>query len=325
MNSSQRDSDKPDQALANVLNELRPRSLESFSSFNYGDFGPQSLLALGSHGETLKELQLGGLTSSNIHRLPLLKGCKNLVSVLLGHSGGFPPDLNESHRDVLFETVAWMKECKKLRVLTCSGFFGVPALTALLSSENCIRLTSFRYGGFIGEDGPESRQRFYQVLASQTSLRCLSLKGEIVRDALDPDSLLESLSKLRKLTNLRLDMLSDTLVDKDILQLVSSLPKLKVCMMSGVGLSDAIWGGFASLESLRKLVLEGATKFTTNGIFEFIEKLGPGNEGMVLLIVNVETDSKVLWDVWEKKRSIQEAIHKKVKGWFDVRFEGGKY
>lgn len=325
MISFHRNGDKPDQALATVLNELRPQSLESFSSFNYGNFGTRSFQALGSHGETLTELQLGGLTSSNIPKLSLLRRCTNLVSVLFGHIGRYAADRNESHREALFETVAWLKECKKLQVLTCSSFFSAPALTELLSSENCIHLTSLRYEGFIWQNGPEFHNRFHRVLANQTSLQSLSLKGDMVRDALGADSLVESLSKLVNLTNLRLEMICDTLVDEDILQLVSRLPKLKVCTMGGVGLTDAIWDEFASLKSLRSLTLEGATRFTADGIFDFIEKLGPGNKGLVLLILNVDQDSDILWDVWEEKKLIQDAIYKKVKGWFDIRFEGGKY
>lgn len=122
------------------------------------------------------------------------------------------------------------------------------------------------------------------------------------------DFLVDSLSKLVNLANLRLRNLSYKFTDRQIVRLASSLPKLETWSTSGYELTDDIWDSVASLESLRRLQLDELARFTADGLLDFIEKLGPGNKGLVLGIWSVEIEGGL----------IKEKIAGKVEGRFDL-------
>lgn len=207
----------------------------------------------------------------------------------------------------------------------------LPALMGSFLSDKSIHLTSLEYEYSIclpAQTGID--QNFNQALANQTSLQKLSLKIDAFENdemepvnAPDGTNLVECLSKLVNLTLLRLKSTCYTLVDQHIVQLASCLPKLAVCSISGSGLTDAIWGEFGSLRSLRRLELDAVSNFTPHGILGFIESLGPGNKGLVLSLTDVDDDSSDSWKVFRKSDMIQETIAQKINGKFEFEFEEG--
>lgn len=251
-----------------------------------------------------------------------LKDCTNLVSLSLG---GFAPiintiDLEKKHEDILREMCAWLKNCKQLRFLAITDFIGAPALMAQILLDNIIQLTSLEYEGSVIPDAKE----FYQALVNQKSLEILSLKEyigplvfrlepvEIRAKVESAGVLVEYLSKLVNLTELRLTASSNFFIDRHIEQLASSLPKLEVWSTRGYRLTDAVWSEVASLKSLRSLDFGAVTNFTVSGIVDFIKKLGPGNKGLVLSTINQENfESK---RVFIKK--ISNTLAKETDGWF---------
>lgn len=308
--SSHRRNKDTDEALANLLNELCPQSLESFETSAYR---PEAFQALSCHLKSLNELKLENLPTSSIPVIPLLKGCTNLVSLSLGGHEQQTIDLEGSHNDVFLEMVAWLKECKKLRKLTFTTFFGAPALMIPLLLDNSIRLTLLKYEGFVTRD----TKKFHQALANQTSLRSLWLKENVRKNALEPDVLIESLSKLVNLTELHLGETSNSFVDHQVVHLAGKLPKLEVWSTSGYRLTDAIWGTIATLRSLRRLEFGTLMTFTTDGILDFIEKLGPGNRGLILSLSRSTIPSA-------KRKVIQKIIAQKIDGKFGVRKTPGE-
>ncbi|MCJ1424938.1 hypothetical protein MMC29_002826 [Sticta canariensis] len=308
----------PDQRLAAFLNELRPQSLESFKMVSDQKFGSTFQALSCRHGKSLVELELHKLTPSSMRELSLLKGCSNLVSLSLAEMEERYTGLETSHSDAFHETVTWLKECTKLRSLACTGFVSAPELVTLILSENTIHLTSLEYQGSVRLHDQGVHPEFYQALANQTNLNRLWLDGDLVWNALDAEGLLKSLSKLVNLTDLRLGEVSASFDDEHIVQLVSSLPKLEFCSMSGYGLTDAIWSEFGSLKSLRKLELDALTSCSGHGILRFIEKLGPGNKSLVLSVTNVDVHSDFLADVAVGVDIIKEKIAKKIEGKFEL-------
>ncbi|MCJ1430061.1 hypothetical protein MMC29_007976 [Sticta canariensis] len=305
------DHSNSDQGLAAFLNELRPQSLESFETFSSHKLGLESFEALSRHGESLVELKFNMLQAGTLPGVSLLKGCTNLVSLTLGGDGLTTPDLETLDNDNFRETVAWLRECIKLRVLVFTNFFSGPSLLARVLLENSIRLTSLEYSGFVLRDSKE----FHQALANQTSLQSLCLKGDVDEYALDAvDMLVESLSKLVNLTDLRLREISDFFIDHHIIQLASSLPKLEFWTTSGFGLTDCIWDKVATLRSLRRLDLSASTSFTAKGILGFIEQLRPGNKGLVLAVMNAEMDSELSP---RELSLIRDSFARKVEGRFE--------
>lgn len=286
--------------------------------------GSKSFQALSCHGKSLVELKLRRLTPTGIHELSLLKDCTNLVSLSFADNGRYKADLGKSYSDALLEAVSWLKKCTKLKNLACTYFTSAPSLVPLLLSENSIHLTSLKLKGSVRMEDQSVHPQFYEGLANQTSLQTLSLEGDLIWNALDAEDMLKSLGKLANLTNLCLGEAAGSFDDQHIVQLVSSLPKLEVCSMSGYGLTDAIWDEFGSLKSLRKLELDDLTDTSKHGILKFIEKLGPGNKGLVLSLTNVNVDSDFFRDAWDGVGMIQETIAKKLKGRFELTLDQGR-
>lgn len=180
--SPHRRDSKSDQRLAAFLNELRSQSLESFETFTYNSLGPECFLALSCHEDSLIVLRLNMLSSSILLKISLLKGCTKLVSLSLAGDGQNSDDLEKSHNDSFLEILAWLKDCKKLRILAFTSFPSAAALMALILLEKSIHLTPLEYEGFV--EGVI--REFHRELANQTSLQSLCLKG------FEADSLLEA-------------------------------------------------------------------------------------------------------------------------------------
>lgn len=313
-----RDERNSDQDLAAFLNEIHPQSLKSFKTIRYGNFGPNGFRALNSHGESLIELNLHGLSSRITPKISLLKGCTNLVSLSLDEHRDYSIDLERLHYDAFIETVIWLKECKKLRTLAFTHFLSAPPLMIRAFSDNSIQLTSIEYKCL---EMPQT-DKFYQALANQTSLQKFRLDGSIWHHSQENGVLVESLSRLVNLKFLDLKMLSGWIVDRHIIQLASSLPKLEVWLVDGYRLTHAVWGEFASLRSLQRLELEGSMRFMAGSICGFIEKLGPGNKGLVLSMTNVAQKSNLSG---EEKGLIRDLIDKKVQARFEFTLWKGEF
>lgn len=321
-----------DEDVAAFISELLPQSLQSFETKYCRSLGP-IFHALNCHAESLTELKLDSLTTDTILGIPLLKDCTNLVSLSLLDSHRYAVNLEKRYNDVFLEMAAWLKECKKLRILAFAELFSAPALMTPILLDHSMHLTSLKYGGFIMQD----TKKFHQALAYQTSLQYLWLdhivieerpgnlprtpwlKGNLDKDTMDTDVLVESLSKLVNLTDLHLLRISNSFKDQHIMQLANSLSKLEVWSTSGFRLTDAIWGEVASLRSLRTLDLRAVARFTDDGILDFIEKVGPGNKGLNFSVRNVDKIPT------EKLQLIEETIAQKVHGRFDFTLTSGDY
>lgn len=227
-------------------------------------------------------------------------------------------NLEELDKKAFLEMVAWLKECKKLRFLALNSVCYAPALIASVLSENTIHLTSLiltapvsrQYEGFIMRDTEE----FLHALANQTSLQRLWLKGGLEEhteyETNSFKGLVDSLSKLVNLMDLRLTEFSDLFFDRHIVQLAGHLPKLEVWSTRGFGLTDTIWGKVASLRSLRALNFGPVTSFTAEGILEFISKLGPGNKGLILVLGEMSIGTIT----GAERKLIEERLAEKVGG-----------
>lgn len=227
----------------------------------------------------------------------------------------------EVNPDGFLETVAWLKECKRLKCLALTRFYSAATLMTPILLDDSINLTSLEYQG----QGSPDTLIFHQALANKTSLQTVWLKHEKDSDEYYPmdmekaDALMECLSKLVNLTSLLLRRLTDYFTDLHVVRLAGSLLKLESLSVIGCMLSDDIWDAVACLRSLQTLNFGATTKFTPEGILRFIEKLGPGNEGLVLSVMLWELESDALG---ESYGLIKEAIAEKVRGKFILETGG---
>lgn len=296
--------------LAAFLNLLRPQSLESFGAFHNHYVGTNSFQALSSSdGKSLVELRLNNLPAPTIQELWLLKDCTNLVSLSLAGRALCVIPVQIFHWNALPKTVAWLKECKKLRILSVTNVLSAHALTALILLENDIHLISLEYKG--GDGFPES-EMFYKALPNCTSLQYLDLKEDNEMKEEEADRVVESLSKLVNPTDLCLGEESYLLNDRQVARLARSLPKFENWSTGGYKLTDAIWSPLAFLRSLRRVNLGIYSNFTAYGILDFLEKLGPGNKGMVLTVMYEDPDPDDSGYSLQVHELIREEIAKKV-------------
>ena len=305
-----------DHQLATFLNDLRPRSLETFEIISYSNIGAESFLALNCHRESLTELKINNVKPEAMPALSMLKGCTSLTTLLLTETTG-TTDLEKTQHDVFLEIIAWLLECKSLENVTFRKFLSAPAIMTPLLLENDIHLNKLEIEGYVMKDSRE----FHQALAHQGTLQRVWLKGdgeEVMRD--DLDTLVDALSTLHHLRDLRLRDVSDYFKDEHICQLARSLPELEEFFTSGYGITDAIWTDVASLKVLRRLDLNAMTRFTLDGILDFISNLGDGNRGLLLAVMMADADSNL---TEEEQSLIQETMAAKVEGRFEFTLMRG--
>lgn len=240
-----------------------------------------------------------------------------MTSLLLSENSVATQDLEKRHNDIFLEVVAWLCQCKRLRTISLYNLLSAPALLTPVLLENGIHLTKLALEGYLMS---ESRD-FQRALSQQTSLQALWLKGESSDNLEDVDLLVESLSKLENLTDMRLQDVSDYFLDKHFCTLAKSLQKLEVWESSGYAISDDIWSDMASMKSLRRLEFNGQTRFTSFGIMGFILNLGPGNNGLLLNIAMQDVDYNL---TEEEQTIIKETMASKLDGRFDFMLFRGK-
>ncbi|KAL6718381.1 hypothetical protein ACLMJK_004470 [Lecanora helva] len=305
-----------DQHLATFLNDIRPNSLESFEIISTSQIGAESFLALNCHRESLTELKLVGLKAEAIPSLSLLRGCTSLNSLSLAENGVATQDLEKRHNDVFLEVTAWLCACKALQTITITKLLSATGILTPVLLENKIKLTKLELEGYLMS---ESRD-FHQALASQISLQALWLKGESSDVGSDVDILVESLSKLENLTDLRLREISDYFLDSHLCRLAQSLKKLETWWTSGYAITDAIWDDVASLHDLRDLNLSAVTRFTADGIVNYILSLGAGNRGLILNVTMGDVDYQLSE---EDQSMIKDTINSHIGGRFDFMYFRG--
>ncbi|KAF1959538.1 hypothetical protein CC80DRAFT_466442 [Byssothecium circinans] len=91
--------------------------------------------------------------------------------------------------------------------------------------------------------------------------------------------------------------------------------------MSGLELTDRVLEYVGNLGNLRSVTLAGISKFTAEGLFEFISRLGPNNEGIRIMIDMADPDT-MLED--EKVALIRESLADKVGGTLEYTLSRGK-
>lgn len=307
-----------DQLCAALLSDMRPQSLRSFEVLGMGSCGAETFLALNSHRDSLRKLELSELNAEAMPNLSILKACSSLHKLSLAEKAPPTQDLEKRHNDTFLEVIAWLRECKRLKSLTIRNFLSGPALLTPILLENDIALTKLELDNYVMSESKE----FHQALANQSSLEDLRLSGEGV-DPGDPDNdlLVEALSKLDNLTHLHLKEVSDGFLNHHITRLARDLPRLKYFGTSGYGVNDEIWKDMARLHSLQVLELNALSRFTPDGIMDFILSLGEGNRDMTLSINMQENDAEMSD---EEQMTIRSIMYEKLGGRFGLTLWKGQ-
>ncbi|KAL4880463.1 hypothetical protein BJY04DRAFT_191329 [Aspergillus karnatakaensis] len=290
------------------FNTLRPNSLESFEILSFSDLGPRSIIALGTQINSLVELKLTYLNIETIRELPSLGALPRLEVLSLTDSK--PTARNEEFHETVAEVTQWIYSCMKLKHLTLRKFMDdITLLSTVLTSPD-IQLTSLTFAGF----QLYNRREFLEALGNQSSLQYLYLRGEGSDDSLDNVQLVSALTMLPNIRDLELKDVSDGFVMEQVEILTASLPNLERLWISGEAVNDSIWPAFLNLPKLKGLSIFAFSNFTAKGVVGFISKLGEGNRGFNLSIMNGMSAHEFLD---ETQAMIREVLAEKLDGSFD--------
>ncbi|KUJ11759.1 uncharacterized protein LY89DRAFT_654533 [Mollisia scopiformis] len=270
-----------DNDLAAFFRGLRQNSLRSFAAISAASVGPQSLLSLNHHAQSLKRLKLDGLKLDAIKNLSYLQGCDRLESLEISDADG-TINLEATENDVYLEVVAWLSKCTSLRELLVRNFVSGPVILTEVCLSNNIRLQKLQVVGY-----PMVGNRdFHKALSHQSNLESLELRADpegAFRD--DIEDLITSISRLSKLKYLNLLSTSDYFRTQEILALVPQLQNLEELWFGGYDVTDDIWHSMANLHHLRALNIHAVTSFTSSGILAYISTLQDTNQGMLLSVM----------------------------------------
>lgn len=309
---------KCDQQLSRLINKMRPHSLKSFQVISMSNVGPQTLIALNGHSESLKTMQLY-LKGEETPSLRHLKGCIALQTLFLEDADG-EVDLERYHHEAFLEIQDWLRGCKNLRHLDMLCFLSGAQILAPLLHAKDLQLESLIFTGYSA--GQSLDHGLHDALAHQDSLRILDLKGygdDMGRD--DIEGLIGSLVQLKQLRVLRMHDISAYFSDDHISFLAQNLPNLEDFSVGGIGVTDKVLHSLAGLQKLQRTNLMALSSFTVDGLLEFVDKLGPGNQGLSLDVMMADPDTALSE---EEQALVRSALAAKVEGTFQYMLVRGE-
>ncbi|KAH8424553.1 uncharacterized protein LDX57_002302 [Aspergillus melleus] len=298
------------------LNELNPNTLQYFEVFSYSHLGPRSIKALGSHLDSLRELKLTSLSIEAIAELPSLAALPVLEVLVLTDS--IPTARNDEFYSIITRVAEWIRSCQALKRLDLRKFVDDANLLSQVLREDGLRLSSLSLEGYIMSQS----RAFHEALGSQQSLQSLYLRGESTENYIENDVFLQALLQLNNLQELELKDISDGFSLNHIAVLTPFLPHLNRLWIGGDYLNDEVWKAFLCLPNLQSLVIHALSEFTSRGILDFISRLGPGNHGFSLSILNATTDANI---TEEAQNVIRDTLKTKLDGSFDFGLAQEEY
>ena len=274
-----RSAEERDHKLAKFISTIRPQTLKMIETIRDIGANAESFLALSGHSESVKDLRLC-ISNDSLPHLSLLRGCTAIESLKIEDVSG-TTNLEASQNDVFLETVDWLCNCRSLRNVILTGVLAAPAIMTPVLLQHKIQLRELDIDSYILKDC----RIFHQALVHQrSSLRFLSLEGDtdgMFRD--DVDTLVDSLRQLTALKALRL-LLGEVLHDEHIADIIDGLSQLETLYITGMQMNDGLLESIGSLGELRSVTFAGISKFTTDGLLEFVSRLGPGNRGIRVMV-----------------------------------------
>jgi hypothetical protein len=265
---------------------MRPNSLKAIQTISDIGAAAETFLALNSHTASLTDLRIS-VSNDSMPHLSLLAGCTSLESLHIRDTQG-AIILEETQNDVFLETVQWLRNCKNLERLSFAQVLSASALVTPVLLEHKIRLRNLEIDSYVLKDS----RLFHQALAHQKdSLSFLSLNGEtdgMFRD--DVEVIVNSLKQLTQLKVLRL-LLQELFHEEHLIAIITGLTLLEELYVNGLELSDRILLFVSILGNVRSATFAGISKFTVDGLLEFISHLGPGNRSIRVMIDMADPDT----------------------------------
>ncbi|PSR83753.1 hypothetical protein BD289DRAFT_369508 [Coniella lustricola] len=221
-----------DENMSAFFRTLRPNSLESFAVLSSNEIGYNTLDGLMQHSESLRNLTLSSLQSSNLPFLHLLSRCKYLEQLTIEPSTPSSPNVwAPGDNDPLLELSTWLKDCKYLHQLVIKDLGGASKLLAEVLKSPDLRLKGLTVK-LIDDD-----VNFYTAIGRQADLESLAFRS--TADVSDPielrhDLFMDSICACGKLKELDTMLLEQVpLTCDDLCQISERLPNIESLSFDG--------------------------------------------------------------------------------------------
>ena len=312
-----------DHALATFISGMPEDRLVHFENIGDCGIGAETCLALNTHGKSLIEMKLS-LGEEGILALGLLQECTTLHTLSIS-AERTSVDLKATQNDVYLQIVEWLKQCKNLKDVSFHNIASAPDLIVPVLLNQKVELEELDINANREEAmyAVKDHHDFHEALSHQRTLRRLHLRADpenITRD--DIEKFMNALCSLKGLQELKLTRISDYFSDEHISLLGQHMPDLEELYIGGYGVSNNCFPAIAKLTKLKQVTFSGITNFTTNGIMNFVEQLGPGNSGFSLSVDNADPDSAISP---EEQDILREFIQVNLDGRFDYQLLRGVY
>ena len=306
--------------MSAFVRDLRPQSMSSLQIYSDCLLDEKMCVALNGHCNTLTDLRLWNVSSEMLLAFPALEDCTSMTTLQL-MSDRATTDL-ESVKGVLSSLIAWLSACSKLTSINFKNIVGANAWLTPVLQRDSVRLTSLIVEG----PSPHDSKAFHKALGNQLALQTLRFSGgpeqTLWSGGEDLNTFVESICKLKGLTDLQLRDLSDGFYSTDVQKLAKNLLNLEDFGFSCSYVDDDILPDLAGLRHLRRLDVNGLSAFSQKGLTEYIDNLGPGNTRIVLSINAAHWAYGFTEDV---QAALREKIAAQVDGKFDYSLARGKH
>jgi hypothetical protein len=316
-------STETDNALATFISGMPENRLTRLEILGDCGVGAETCLALNNHRESLRELRLS-LDEQGILALGLLKECTEITTLAIG-AERTTVDLKATQNDVYLEIIDWLKDCNRLKNVTFRNVVSAPDLLIPILQNKSVELNSLEINTTKDDNMyvVKDHHDFHRALAQQTSLSSLLLRADPDPGARDDvETLVNTLCSLSGLRDLKLIQISYWFNEQHISLLGKHLSDLESLYVGGYGITDNVFPAVAKMKKLKALNFSGMTSFTTEGVADFIETLGPGNAGLQLNVENADQESALSED---EQNLLNELIQVKVDGRFEYQLFRGEF
>ncbi|KAF2133319.1 hypothetical protein P153DRAFT_381751 [Dothidotthia symphoricarpi CBS 119687] len=299
-------SENRDHKFSRFIASMRPNSLKKLVTISDVGAGAETFLALNHHGKSLEHLKIC-VSNDSLPHLPLLQSCTAVKILRIEDTHGVL-DLEGTQNDAFLEMIAWLSKCASLQHVGFTRLQSGAAIITPVLLEHNIQLSNLEIDSYVLKD----HKTFHQALVHQrTSLRYLSLSGEtdgMFRD--DLDILVDSLRQLTELRKLWL-LFPEVLRDEHVIAIAKDLTLLEELYVSGLELNDVVLESIGSLPNTRNVTLSGISKFTLDGLLDFVSRLEAGNQG-IRLTIDMADPETILSD--EELSIVRDWLTKKAGG-----------
>lgn len=312
--------DSADAHLAAMIEGLPENTITLFENLSDCRINTLTCKALNKHGKSLRTLSLA-LTDDGLLALSDLNNCTGLTTFAVDWLRQ-TADLYSTKKDTCDQIAEWLKTCHTLTDVTLKKVSFAPELLVPLLRGGQVKLTSLTLTATesaLYDIRPQAE--FHTLLGQQQELQELILAANADDASFeDRDTMLAGLCALGNLRKLHLTRLADDFVGDDLQKLSDHLVNLEDLYIGGVGYTDANLESLAKLRKMKNLVIAGLSRFTADGLLNFVLSLTESNRGLILQVDLADFDVAIRED---QQLLISETLASRVGGVFRYNLSRG--